>query len=157
MTAWLTPLRALALLIAFAAPGLLHAQDARSYSGQAHNVTVGVRAGVEIQIVKDGGGYTLSAQFDNITLAGTATGTGRPPLYDDGQAACAEGHECLLFAGEIALGPDAGFANGTVTTFTLSLDIESASGAATGVYQIGLLPGFGFEQYGILTLAPLSS
>ncbi len=146
----------LALFVALPAP--VHAEDLRSFSGRALNVTVGVSAGVELQIRRlVDGGYRLEGEFDNVTLSGRVWGTGRVPSYDDGQSACAPGHECILFSGSIALGSDAGFADGTVTTFVLALDVATGRSDVFGTYHVGPLPGFDFEQYGILDLDGLPS
>lgn len=151
-------LRPLAVALCLALPGLLHAQEARTLSGQAHNVTVGISSGVTLQIARFAdGSYVLSGAFDNVNLAGDVTGTGGPPLYSDGVSACAPGNECILFSGWITLDSRAGFAEVTQSSFVLSLDLDAAQGQATGVYHVGPLPGFAFEQYGILRLgAPIS-
>lgn len=139
-------------------PAPLHAEDIRSFTGRALNVTVGVAAGVELRVRRlVDGGYTLDGEFDNVSLSGRVTGTGRVPSYDDGQSACAQGHECILFSGSITLGSDAGFADGTVTTFVLALDVAAGGTEVFGAYHVGPLPGFDFEQYGILDLDVLLS
>lgn len=154
MFARFTSFRLLALAAMLAFPAHLYAGEARTLSGAAHNVTVGIRAAATVHIVTNAdGSYGLSGGFDNVNLAGDVTGTGYAPLYDDGQSACAQGHECIIFTGQILLDSRAGFADGTVATFNLTLDIEQALGIATGAYRIGLLPGFGFEQYGTIALA----
>ncbi|GAB5448972.1 hypothetical protein [Gymnodinialimonas sp.] len=149
-----TALKLLTLLAALTVPSLVQADTPRTLTGAAHNVTVGVRAAATLIVdQKPDGTYALSGGFDNINLAGDVTGTGRAPTFEDGVSACAPGHECILFTGQIMLDSRAGFADGTATTFILSLDIEQALGTATGTYHIGLLPGFPFEQYGIVQLA----
>lgn len=153
-----TALHLLTLLVALTLPALSHAGEVRTLAGAAHNVTVGVRAAATLTIAQNAdGSYVLSGGFDNVNLAGDVTATGRAPTFSDGVSACAQGHECILFTGQIMLDSRAGFADGTVTSFTLSLDIEQALGIATGTYHIGLLPGFPFEQYGIVQLAAPSS
>lgn len=154
MFARLTLLRLLVATALLSAPALMHAGEVRIMTGAAHNVTIGIRAATTLQIsLNVDGTYALSGGFDNINLAGDVTATGQAPFYEDGVGACEPGHECIIFAGQIMLDSRAGFADGTVTSFTLTLDIEQALGIATGVYRIGLLPGFPFEQYGIIQLA----
>lgn len=157
MTRFLSLVHLSALLALMAFPALAQAQGTRSLTGLAHNVTVGVKGGVTLNLIRQPDAtYSLTGIF-NGNLAGDVTATGRAPTFDDGTIACAEGHECLLFDGQIALDSRAGFANGTVTMFVLSLDMDAETSIATGVYHIGLLPGFAFEQYGILSLSlPIS-
>ncbi len=153
MRARITPLRLLAVLTALCLPALLHAGEVRTLSGAAHNVTVGVRAAATMQIARHAdGAYGLSGGFDNVNLAGDVSATGHTPRYEDGTSACAPGHECIIFTGQIMLDSRTGFPDGTVSSFDLTLDIETALGVATGAYRIGLLPGFAFEQYGTITL-----
>lgn len=158
MRTLLSPLKLLVLTVALSFPALLNAGELRTLSGAAHNVTVGIRAAATLTIAQNPDGtYALSGGFDNVNLAGDVTATGQAPAYDDGVSACAPGHECIIFTGQIMLDSRAGFDDGTVTSFNLTLDIEQALGVATGAYRIGLLPGFGFEQYGIVQLvAPTS-
>lgn len=150
----LISLRVLILLAALILPVLAHGGELRTLSGAAHNVTVGIRAAATLNIAQNAdGSYTLSGGFDNVNLAGDVTAIGHTPTFDDGVSACAPGHECIIFTGQIMLDSRAGFQDGTVSTFNLTLDIEQALGIATGAYRIGLLPGFGFEQYGTIALA----
>lgn len=149
----LTPLKLLAFLAALSIPALAMAGEVRTLTGAAHNVTVGIRAAATLTIAQSPDGtYALSGGFDNVNLAGDVTATGHAPVYDDGVSACAQGHECIIFTGQIMLDSRAGFADGTLSGFNLTLDIEQALGIATGAYHIGLLPGFAFEQYGIIQL-----
>lgn len=158
MRARLSPLKLLALSLALSVPAFVNAGELRTLTGAAHNVTVGIRAVATLQIAQNAdGSYALTGGFDNVNLAGDVTATGHAPTYDDGGSACAQGHECIVFTGQIMLDSRAGFDDGTVAPFTLSLDIEDALGLATGAYHIGLLPGFTFEQYGIVQLtSPIS-
>lgn len=158
MSPRLTLFRLLMFVAVLGAPSFLQAGELRTLTGAAHNVTVGIRAAASLTIALNADGtYALSGGFDNVNLAGDVIGTGQAPAYADGTRACAQGHECILFTGQIMLDSRAGFEDGTVTTFTLSLDIDHATNVATGVYHIGLLPGFSFEQYGIVNLiAPTS-
>ncbi len=144
----------LALLATLLLPVLADAQQTESYTGGAHNVTVGVRSALTLDLTRNGDGtYGLTITFDHVNLFGDVVARGAPPLTDDNYIACAEGHECILFAGTIALDSRSGFDDGTTTSFTMSLDLDGNSGTAMGVYHIGPLPGFTFEQYGTITLA----
>lgn len=158
MFARLTLLRVLVAAVLISSPTLSNAGEVRTLTGAAHNVTVGIRAAATLQIALNSDGtYALSGGFDNVNLGGDVTGIGTTPLYEDGFAACAQSHECILFTGEIMLDERSGFDNGTVTSFTLHLDIDQMTNIATGAYRIGLLPGFAFEQYGVINLvAPTS-
>ncbi|MBF9042605.1 hypothetical protein HKCCE4037_04665 [Rhodobacterales bacterium HKCCE4037] len=148
-----------ALLLALAAaltllPGLASAQEVQRFTGSAHNATVGVRAALTLDLTRNGDGtYGLTIDFDHVNLFGEVTATGRPPLTEDGYLACAEGHECIVFDGTITLDSRAGFDDGTVTSFAMSLDLDGTSGTAMGAYHIGQIPGFTFDQLGTITLA----
>lgn len=142
------------LLLCFGLPGAALAQDTRSFTGQAHNVSVGLTDTVELRITETAqGSFSLIGSFGTTDLAGDVAGTGSYPTYDDGILACTAGQECLLFSGTIKLDSRAGFDDGTETSFVLHLHIDPTTGTATGAYHIGPLDGFTFEQYGIVTLS----
>ncbi|MEX3017483.1 hypothetical protein [Gymnodinialimonas hymeniacidonis] len=147
-------MRVVLYCLALLLPALVHAQQTQTYTGGAHNVTVGAHAALTLDLIRNGDGtYGLAITFDHVNLFGDVVATGGPPLTDDGYIACAEGHECITFEGTIALDSRSGFDDGTTTSFAMSLDLDGHSNTAMGVYHIGPLPGFTFEQYGTITLA----
>ncbi len=139
-------------------PAASPAQQVETLAGTAHNVSVGLRDSVTLQITRNAdGSYGLTAGFGMVNLVGDVTATGYPPTFDDGYSACAEGHECILFGGTITLDERGGFDPGTETVFAMHLDLDSTTQTGTGVYHIGPLPGFNFQQYGtILLVMPVS-
>jgi hypothetical protein len=137
------------------APIFVLAQNitAITLSGQAVNVSVGITAGVIIEI-SDTGNNELVARgaFDNKNLFGSFRASGR--YLEE----CAPTHLCLHFDGVLENLVDGGFSADTATSFSMALTLPRNAPSAIGAYRTGLLPSFSQDQYGTLTLtaAPLA-
>jgi hypothetical protein len=90
--------------------------------------------------------YRLHGVFDNVNLFGKfdIIGTIVTTSQD-------ESITCFQFSGELLLNsPKSGFKRNTKSSFVITLSISSCG--AKGIYHIGKLPSFDFDQYGTLEL-----
>lgn len=149
--------RFLVVLVLWAATlvaGPATAQQTQTLTGFAENVTVGVEAGVTLQLTRfPNNTFALTGSFDHVTLFGDISATGVPPMSTDGVNMCAEGHECMHFTGTLSLDQRSGFPNGTQTSFVMSLTFDQLENSAFAVFHVGPLDAFRFEQYGTIKFA----
>jgi hypothetical protein len=108
------------------------------------NLTANATSGIimTMQLGSDGTA-TISGQLDNQNLFGSFESNGN-------QIYCGETIYCYQANGTFHVGgaDGSGFPEGTSASFTITLAIEN--GQVRGVYRIGLLPDFTWEQYGII-------
>lgn len=144
-------LASLCLFLAIAAAGPAPAQSSAqpvdlALEGMAVNVSVGVAAGVSMTIRGiNTRTVTATGDFDNRNLVGRFQAAGR-------ELPCSDGHTCLQFQG-VLLGLEAGgFDEGTAATYIMTLSIPADGSDIDGVFVLGPLPSFDFEQHGLLRL-----
>lgn len=141
------------LIAAMALPTLGAAQDVArpntlKLEGSAMNVSIGITAGVKIEI----GTFseevlTANGAFDGTNLVGRFQTVGR--ALD-----CSDGNWCFQFQGALLGLEEGGFPKGTSATFTLTLTVPKDGSAATGVYTLGPVPGVDFAQVGTVSVTP---
>ena len=110
--------------------------------GTAMNVSIGVKAGVEIEI----GSFsdkvlTAKGAFDGTNLVGRFQTVGR-------ELPCSDGNWCFQFQGALLGLETGGFPKGTSATFMLTLTVPKDGSAATGVYTLGPVPSVDYAQVG---------
>jgi hypothetical protein len=116
-------------------------------AGTGHNLTCDETTGVSMTITHTGPSYRAQGAFDAVNLFGRFDAPGRQLSCED-----SPGATCLQFVGTVEFGGDgSGFPLGTRTTFVLTLVIHGND--VHGVYHIGRLPDFDYEQYGTLAAA----
>jgi hypothetical protein len=140
---------ALCLFLAAAAPASAQSSAQPvdlALEGMAVNVSVGVAAGVSMTIRGiNTRTVTASGDFDNRNLVGRFQAAGR-------ELPCSDGHTCLQFQG-VLLGLEAGgFDEGTAATYIMTLSIPADGSDIDGVFVLGPLPSFDYEQHGLLRL-----
>jgi hypothetical protein len=116
------------------------------WCGGSHNVSVGVRTGVELWIREADGGLQAEGQWPNVGLYGHFLGEGGPAYP------CEEERVCLHFSGLLTDLEAAGFPDGTALNMTITLDMAPDRSGARGVYWIEPYPLDPLPQYGILEL-----
>ena len=116
-------------------------------SGSAHHVSTGVYGRVDVTVRSTTSGiYRAEGSFDGSQISGQFETSGRRVT------SCPAQQLCLSFNGYLKLKASKEWPQGTMTTFSLTLNFSKARANVVGVYQLGVLQGVDIIQMGTLNL-----
>ena len=114
--------------------------------GDAHHLTLGVHTPVELNVSSTLSGIYRAEGVFKGSVSGRFVSSGRRVKECHGRQLC------LVFNGSITLLDTQKWPQGTMTTFSLTLNFNRQRDHVKGVYQIGALQGLDFIQMGTLDL-----